>query len=449
MSTTKIPSPVLLVFILLNFVMIGATLTFSPWDGQPYRAAATWSTPNPAAQQPLIADQPRDTLLAPLLQHASAIAYGHVLHHLVTWNDAHTQIETHFTVAVVHPLVGQLPEQVTVVVPGGYLPAAAIGMWSSHRAVLADGEAVLLFLKTTAQGYEVVRGEKGKFTVEETTVTNAALGLTLAPTALEAALVQHAAALGRTVYRSTPAQLHRFAHASGTQSRQSDDALAQLLADPKWADPTIRIKINVNSDQAGAQANAFREAILRALRTWSVVADADFTLLDEGTTTATSTGYNGLNEILFTHKGENSQLGQAQIWFTQSGVILEADIWLNDDYTFSTADLPAVGETDLESVVLHELGHWAPLDHTADPNAVMYAVLNQSTKRVLQEDDLNRLIALYPCGAPPCINEVYLNPTPTATPTLIPTAVATPTLVPTVATPTAVKSKSYLPLVTR
>lgn len=449
MSTTKIPSPVLLVLILLNFVMIGATLTFSPWDGQPYRAAATWSTPNPSALQPLTADQSLDTLLAPLVQHASAIAYGHVLHHLVTWNDAHTQIETHFTVAVVHTLVGQLPKQVTVVVPGGYLPAAAIGMWSSHSAVLADGEGALLFLKATAQGYEVVRGEKGKFTVAETTLTNTALGLTLAPTTLETVLVQHAAGLGRTVYRSTPAQLHQFAQASDPRPRQSDDALAQLLADPKWADPTIRIKININSDQAGGQERSFRDAILRALRTWSVVADADFTLLDEGTTTATSTDHNGLNEILFMHKGENSQLGQAQIWFTQNGVILEADIWLNDDYTFSTADLPAVGEIDLESVALHELGHWVPLDHTADSNAVMYAVLNQSTKRVLHEDDLNRLIALYPCGAPPCIHEVYLNPTPTATPTLIPTAVATPTLVPTVATPTAVKSKSYLPFVIR
>jgi len=449
MTPTKLPSPILLVFILLNLVMMGATLTFSPWDGQPYRAAATWSTPDPAAQLLLTTSQPLDAILAPLLQHANAILYGRVIDHFVTWNVAHTQIETHFTVVVAHTLVGELPEQVTVVAPGGYLPTAGIGMWSSHSAVLTDGEAVLLFLHATVDGYEVVRGERGKFAVESSALTNAAVGLAIAPSALEAALAHRAASFGRTITHAPATLFQTLAQSHPAAPPQPPDRAGQLLADPKWVDPTIHIKINVNSAQAGAQPIAFHDAILRALRTWSIVTDADFTLVDEGATTATSTGYNGLNEILFMHKGENSQLGQAQIWFTEEGVILEADIWLNDDYTFSIAESPAVGETDLESVVLHELGHWVPLDHTADPNAVMYAVLNQSTKRILQEDDLQRLIALYPCGAPPCINELYLNPTPTATPTLVPTAVATPTLVPTAATPTAVKSKSYLPLVTR
>lgn len=454
MTTTKRPSPLLLVFILLNLLMVAATFTFSPWAWPVQSAAAHRSTVLPAAGHQLAPTQHLEALLTPLLQPATAVVYGQIVAYETTWNLAHTQIETHFTLSVSHTLIGQVAEQIEVSVPGGYLPTEAIGMWSSHTATFANGEVVLLFLAQSESGYAVVQGEKGKFTLGDTYLSNPTLALTVLPTAVEQAIQVQATKVGRTVHLpSNHATLYALVAQSVVSTPFAPSRQAQLLTQPTWPNTTIAIKINLNSDGIGDRVDAFRAAIFRAMRSWSVVTDADFTLLYDGETTATITDYNGVNELLFMHKGANSQLGQAQIWFTQNGTILEADIWINDDYTFSVSDTPAVGETDLESVVLHELGHWIPLDHTPESQAVMYAILNASTKRVLQPDDLNRLIATYPCGASPCINDLYLNPTetpfPTSTPTLVPTTEATPTLIVTVPPPTGVKSMIYLPFVTR
>lgn len=457
MTTTKIPVPLLLVFILLNLLLITATLTMAPWQWIPDAAAASGSTVNQAVDTVLAPDQALQRLLAPLLQSASAVVYGEIIDRQVAWNLNHTQIDSYFTVAVAHTLVGRVADQIQVRVSGGYLPIEEIGMWSSHEADFAKGEAVLLFLAQQGSDYHVVQGEKGKFTLDARHLVNPALALTVTPTMIEQAISLQTTLLGRKVSSSIPTTLQALAARGAAAVPFPIDGQQQFLADPTWPDATISIKVNTNSDSAGDQITAFRGAILRAMRTWSVVADANFTLLDVGETASTSTRYNGTNEILFMHKGPNSQLGQAQIWFTESGTILEADIWINDDYQLSASQEPAFNETDLESIVLHELGHWIPLTHSTAPQAVMYAVLNESTKRVLQSDDVNRLIAIYPCPAPPCINDIYLTPLPTetptpvvtATPTLVPTAEATPTLIATVFPPTGVKSIIYLPFVTR
>lgn len=127
------------------------------------------------------------------------------------------------------------------------------------------------------------------------------------------------------------------------------------------------------------------------------------------------------------------------------------------------------GEIDLESIVLHELGHWLPLSHMANTNAVMYAVLGAGMRKtVLNNDDIAGITTLYPCPAVPCIDPAYADnatPTVTATPTPVQTAsqeatatptatmppnpvTPTPTLAPSAVTPTA-QQNSFLPLVTR
>lgn len=193
------------------------------------------------------------------------------------------------------------------------------------------------------------------------------------------------------------------------------------------------------------------------MKTWSQVPSTNFTILYDGETAVVETGFNGENEIVFVHKGANKALGQAQIWYTADNIILEVDIWLNDDYPFSVTGEPRVGETDLESVVLHELGHWAPLSHSNNPDSVMYSVLGaMEMKRALHADDINMLMQLYPCDLPPCIHEIYRQELATPTPHPTPTVTPTPTLVSTAATPPPDSTqlptgidRVYLPYVTR
>ncbi|MFT7582240.1 MAG: hypothetical protein ACI9MR_003922 [Myxococcota bacterium] len=85
-----------------------------------------------------------------------------------------------------------------------------------------------------------------------------------------------------------------------------------------------------------------------------------------------------------------------------SGQIVDADIAFNAArHTFSTELPTPAGSVDLQSVILHEVGHFFGMDHSSVGDAVMLA--NYSTggaRRTLTQDDLDGLCALYETVAP-------------------------------------------------
>ena len=79
------------------------------------------------------------------------------------------------------------------------------------------------------------------------------------------------------------------------------------------------------------------------------------------------------------------------------------DLTISNSFTFSTG--PDPGTTDLESLVLHELGHALGLQHPqANTDAVMYNVLDDGmAKRSLTSADRAGLAVMYPANAgEPC-----------------------------------------------
>jgi hypothetical protein len=412
--------------------------------------------------------------LADLTAKADLVVQAQVVDSRSRWNDSHTLIETAHRLVVHRHLLGPATTEVLLYTDGGFLPEEGLGMVSSHTPRFAVGEEVLLFLRKENNRFQIVDGEAGKFTLLQGDAVSAYyrdhLPLIQVATILAAAARRNPQAIA--LHPQQPVQLLSTTNAQVKNVQPLATATPTPL--PKWSSttPKIMIQVNLNSTQVGGQAGSadqFLTAIKNAVRTWSVVPDAGVTLLYSGVTTSTVTSFNRKSEIVFMKKGANSQLGQAQIWFTSAFVIIEADLWINDDYVLDATGSPQQGQIDLESTVLHELGHWLPLSHMPNSNAVMYAVLGSgSRKTVLTDDDIAGVVGLYPCPAIPCIDPAYAGDgttTPTATPSPIETVVQeatgtptatmspdtptpTPTLAPNAVTPVA-QQNAFLPLVTR
>lgn len=81
-----------------------------------------------------------------------------------------------------------------------------------------------------------------------------------------------------------------------------------------------------------------------------------------------------------------------------SGRILDADIELNGTAQWSFSDTVAPGTSDLESVLVHEVGHMLGIAHSDDATAVMTRDFTApvSERRTLAADDQAAVCAIYP-----------------------------------------------------
>ncbi|MBX3015662.1 MAG: matrixin family metalloprotease [Caldilineaceae bacterium] len=335
--------------------------------------------------------------LTDLVQTADLIVRGKVTAVHSFWRADQRMIESEVTLAVAYPLLGQAPSRLVIRTAGGYLAAAGLGMMSPHAATFAVDEEVLVFAYRQVDQWQVVQGAAGKFSVQADQVVNSDLAFGqplqgLLPTLVD--LIQQRGALAQV-----PLVWRHFTAAPAPGSIQPRMAQSSIK---QWATPhaTAPFWINLNSDQIGTAPNekaAFRAAILAAATSWSQVTTADFTLHYAGDTQATATSYNGVNEILFMAKGNRERGAAAQVWYTADQTIIEADIWINDDYRWSVTAAPSSQAVDLESALLHEFGHWLVLGHFTDTDTVMYPRLTTGTlKRALQQQDRAGISAIYP-----------------------------------------------------
>ena len=144
------------------------------------------------------------------------------------------------------------------------------------------------------------------------------------------------------------------------------------------------------------------DAAQNAAGTWTSVTGSDFSFQYAGTTTATGIGYNSINEILWGDIAIDGVLAQASTR-SYGEQVVESDIKFNTRYTWSTD--PGVGQYDIETVCLHELGHWVQLQdlygnvqgYPLDTAKVMYGRVGSGlTKRTLTESDAAGARWIYP-----------------------------------------------------
>jgi putative cell wall-binding protein len=120
----------------------------------------------------------------------------------------------------------------------------------------------------------------------------------------------------------------------------------------KWASPLVGYVLNANCNDPGVAEETLFDA---AAATWST--ESNFLFADMGASTATSYSKNGSNEVFWSETAlGGSTLAAAGIWFTGTE-IEEVDVAFNDTYTWGTGG----GTYDVQSIALHELGHWLNL----------------------------------------------------------------------------------------
>jgi subtilase family serine protease len=176
----------------------------------------------------------------------------------------------------------------------------------------------------------------------------------------------------------------------------------------KWVNqfgvPQVSYRINENtSDCTGEGA-----AVMAGAGTWNN-AGAAFAFKYTGTHTNTNVGFNHNNDIMWSNNLPTGVLARASRW-VNSGEMTEADIAYNDqDYVWSSDDTPASTEYDIQSIIIHELGHWLSLrdlygnigDGVNDIGKVMYGRGSRGDlKRNLHVNDTSGIRWIYGASGP-------------------------------------------------
>jgi hypothetical protein len=192
-------------------------------------------------------------------------------------------------------------------------------------------------------------------------------------------------------------------------ARTSGGALVTL----RWSAFPMRYFVT-NRDVAGVTAPQLQQAIGRAFATWGAVPNVSVSSQFVGFTSALPASGDGANTIGFQDRPDLDRVLGATSFLadTVTGQILESDIFLNSTFPWSVAAAGEPGRHDVESIVLHELGHFHGLGHSAigetellpgggrrvlGEGAIMFpiAFTAGSLNRVLHPDDVAGLSDIY------------------------------------------------------
>jgi Matrixin len=189
---------------------------------------------------------------------------------------------------------------------------------------------------------------------------------------------------------------------------------AEQTVDVKWTGGPVPYFVNERG-VPGVTPSEFRAAVARASASWQGVPGSTIRLQDQGVTTAAPVGLDGRNTLGFLDRPDLDRvLGATSLLLdSTTGALVEADIFFNTRFSWSVAPQGEAGRVDLESVVLHELGHFIGLGHSAigetertptggrrvlGSGAVMFPIAltaGSTADRVLQDDDEAAVQDLY------------------------------------------------------
>jgi hypothetical protein len=181
----------------------------------------------------------------------------------------------------------------------------------------------------------------------------------------------------------------KVTNAAGLSSTGYDFAVTFAYGGVAWDFPDIGYRVNANTTDTNLEGDLVRAAAA----TWSL--PSPFSLTFDGSCSTTTFGFDGRNDIFWSSTELPAGVLALTSYWHDDVAIVEADVCFNDTYVWGTGS----GSTyDVESVALHEFGHWLNLRdlYGADSPKVMYGFASAGVqKRTLHADDRAGIMWIY------------------------------------------------------
>jgi hypothetical protein len=187
----------------------------------------------------------------------------------------------------------------------------------------------------------------------------------------------------------------------------------------KWAQTPVRYFVSLRSSVPGVGVSDFEAAVARSFARWEAVPTASIAYQYGGLTSARPGEDDGSSTLGFEdHPELDRVLASTSFLIDQTtGALIESDIFFNSAFAWSVAPAGEADKFDLESIALHEIGHFSGLGHSAigetelvagggrrviAAEAIMFPIAfpaGSTAGRVLKADDIAGISDLYPSGS--------------------------------------------------
>jgi hypothetical protein len=186
----------------------------------------------------------------------------------------------------------------------------------------------------------------------------------------------------------------------------------------QWAQTPVRYFVSARSSVPGVGVSDFESAVARAFARWQAVTTSSIAYTYGGLTLARPGEDDGSSTLGFESHPELDRVLASTSFLVDrtTGALLESDIFFNSTFSWSVSPAGEAGRFDLESIALHEIGHFSGLAHSAlgetelregggrrvlSAEAVMFPIAFTSgsiTGRELKADDIAGISDLYHDG---------------------------------------------------